>query len=128
MTTAIAPQTLPNLLVPTLSRYFEAFNKGDFETVAQLFAPAGQLRPPFEEPVQGPAAIAHYLQQEAAGFRCQPQSAQYCGEAIQVRGQVHAPCFSLNVVWQFALHPNQTLASVQIELQASLEDLFHLTR
>ena len=59
---------------PTILRYFETLNAGDFEAGAALFAPDGVMYPPFESGITGSGAIANYLQQEAQG----PDHARSC--------------------------------------------------
>ncbi len=118
---------------PTLASYFETFNRGDFQATAALFAPEGQLLPPFESPLVGPDAIAAYLTKEAQGMRAYPQQATQqvlpSGELNSVvGGQVQTPLFTVNVKWQFVLDPQAKIMQAQIKLLASLKDLLHLQR
>lgn len=113
--------------------YFETFNQGDFQATAGLFAPSGQLLPPFESALVGPAAIADYLEQEAKGMRALPQQAAQetldTGDTqIIVTGQVQTPLFTVNVRWTFVLDPEAQLLTVRIKLLAGLRDLLHLKR
>jgi len=127
VTVVTATRSLTDAVEPAIADYFHYFNAGDFAAVASLFAADGWLQPPFEEPMTGPAAIARYLQREATGIQCQPHSARRASGQIRVLGRVHAPGFSLNVAWQFAFSRDGKLASTQIELLASLEELFSLS-
>jgi hypothetical protein len=115
---------------PTVNRYFESFNQGDFETTASLFATGGQLLPPFEEPIVGPIAIRDYLQQEAEGMAATPKvvSEEAAGDRrrVIVRGTVKALMFAVNAAWVFDLNPDNQIEQVQVKLLASLQDLLKL--
>jgi hypothetical protein len=117
--------------VPLVSRYFALFNQGEYRQVAALFAPDGSLCPPFESPVVGPVAIATYLIQEADGMQADLLSAQVQPLAngclqVTVRGKVTALVFKVTVAWQFMLTAQNQIASVQVNLLASLEELLKL--
>ena len=45
--------------------YFQTMNAGEYDATAALFAPTGAMHPPFEQPIEGPDAIATYLKAEA---------------------------------------------------------------
>ncbi|WP_017304960.1 nuclear transport factor 2 family protein [Spirulina subsalsa] len=116
-----------------IGRYFTALNAGDFAATAQLFAPEGELYPPFEEAIASPSSIQRYLEQEAQGLRCEPQEGETLTREngmtlVQVKGRVHTPIFSVNVAWQFLVNPNSEILQVQIKLLASLEELLTLRR
>ncbi|MEM8603650.1 MAG: ketosteroid isomerase family protein [Cyanobacteria bacterium P01_H01_bin.121] len=116
-----------------VDRYFEAFNRHDFEAVANLFTSEGMLLPPFEDVVQGRAAIAAYLQQEAEGMCAKPRRALIEAESdletvIRVEGNVQALVFNVNVRWTFILDPHEHIRSVEVELLASLQELLKLRR
>lgn len=116
---------------PTISRYFETFNRQEFESTASLFAPEGALLAPFEEPVVGYEAILTYLQQEAAGMEANPQFLENTSELevapdsrqIIVKGSVKAVVFNVNVAWTFLLDAGDRIQQVRVKLLASLEDL-----
>ncbi len=128
MTTATVAPTIPGLTEPAIAAYFERINAGDYSAASRLFAADGRLYPPFEEPAIGPEAIAQYLAREAKGMKFFPGAARANGDGIRVLGRVQAPYFSLNVAWQFAIAPHGKLASTQIELLASPEELLSLSR
>ncbi len=115
----------------TVRAYFETFNQGQFLETSQLFAPTGCLHPPFEEPLQGPNAIAQYLEQEAAGMVADPIDAQATNlgvneQKVTVKGKVTALVFKVTVVWDFILNSQNQLTSARINLVASLEELLHI--
>jgi len=113
---------------PVVGQYFQTLNAGEFEATAQLFAEDGFLQPPFEDPVVGPAAIATYLQSEAAGLTLIPHHGTSrlldngCAE-YEVTGTVKTPWFSVNICWQFILSPWQEIFVVRVKLLASLREL-----
>ena len=118
---------------PTIAKYFEAVNAGEFQTAAALFAVDGSLQAPFEQPIVGAEAIAAYLEAEAKGFELQPQ--QVTVQALedshteyQVGGRVQTPLFSVNVGWRFLLNPHKEISFVRVKLLASLEELSKLRR
>ena len=118
---------------PTICRYFETFNAQDFQATASLFAPDGELHPPFEAAVVGQEAIADYLKREAKGMKALPQQ-----ETIrhlengkieyQVTGRVLTSLFSVNIAWNFAVDSQFKIFSVQVKLLAALEELLRLKR
>ena len=123
-----------------IQRYFDTVNAKDFDQTAALFAAEGQLFPPFEKPVQGHEAIAHYLNQEASDMTFSPsniasQSASerapadsYSGEAFTVKGKVKNSLFAVNVSWLFVLNASGEIESVKVKLLAKLEELLKLNR
>jgi len=115
----------------TLERYFATFNVGDFDETAQLFAESGQLRPPFEEPIVGPEAIAAYLKSEAEGMEAFPKELEIeLGECdrrrIIVRGQVTASVFKVNCAWIFDLNLKGEIDQVRVKLLASMQELLNI--
>lgn len=114
-------------------KYFETFNRGEFEATAALFASDGAMRPPFESPVVGLDAIAVYLIQEADGMQLYPREGineiledgyvQY-----QVTGKVQTPFFGVNVSWIFVLNSDREIFSATIKLLASPQELLNLRR
>ncbi len=118
---------------PTILRYFETLNAGEFEQTAALFAAAGAMHPPFEAAVIGPDAIAAYLQAEAQGMQLFPREgiAEPLDDGqlkVQVGGKVQTPWFSVNVAWLFLLNAEREIASATIKLLASPQELLNLRR
>jgi hypothetical protein len=117
----------------TIQQYFNGLNEGDFEAASLLFAPEGELRPPFEEPVVGPEAIASYLEAEAKGMKLYPrsefeESIEEGNRHFDIRGQVETAVFKVNVAWLFVLNPEAEILSVRVKLLASLKELVNLRR
>lgn len=116
---------------PTVLRYFETLNAGDFEATANLFADDGVLHAPFEEPIIGSISIATYLKTEARGMQLEPQQgvSQILEDGnveVQVSGRVQTSAFGINVAWLFLLNSDQKLLSVTVKLLASPQELLNL--
>jgi hypothetical protein len=116
---------------PTVLRYFETLNAGDFEATANLFAEDGVLHAPFEEPIIGRMSIATYLKTEARGMQLEPQQgvSQILEDGnveVQVSGRVQTSAFGINVAWLFLLNSDQKLLSVTVKLLASPQELLNL--
>jgi hypothetical protein len=116
---------------PTVLRYFESLNAGDFEATANLFAEDGVLHAPFEEPIIGSSSIATYLKTEARGMQLEPQQgvSQILEDGnveVQVSGRVQTSAFGINVAWLFLLNSDQKLLSVTVKLLASPQELLNL--
>ena len=126
-----------------VQRYFETLNQGAFEQTAALFAQDGQMVPPFEQPIEGRAAIARYLDAEARDMRltpleCEPISPSTdpsdevpIDDNVQnflVRGKVTTPLLGVNVAWQFDLNAVDEITKVQIKLLASVQELIKFNR
>ncbi len=116
---------------PTVLRYFETLNAGDFEATANLFAEDGVLHAPFEEPIIGSSSIATYLKTEARGMQIEPQQgvSQILEDGnveVQVSGRVQTSAFGINVAWLFLLNSDQKLLSVTVKLLASPQELLNL--
>ena len=116
---------------PTICRYFETFNVQDFQATASLFAPDGELHPPFEAAVVGQAAIADYLKREAKGMKALPQQEtirhlENGSIEYRVIGKVLTSLFSVNIAWDFVVDPQLQIFSVQVKLLAALEELLKL--
>jgi hypothetical protein len=116
---------------PTVLRYFETLNAGDFEATANLFAEDGVLHAPFEEPIIGSISIATYLKTEARGMQLEPQQgvSQILEDGnveVQVSGRVQTSAFGINVAWLFLLNSDQKLLSVTVKLLASPQELLNL--
>ena len=130
-----ARQSLESLDSETMEavarRYFELFNQGEFQSVAKLFATNGHLYPPFESPVVGREAIAAYLHQEANGMQAEPLTVEACPLEdgtwqVDTVGKVTALVFKVNVAWRFVLTAQCELASVRVDLKASLQELLKI--
>ncbi|NEQ33662.1 MAG: hypothetical protein F6K04_22140, partial [Leptolyngbya sp. SIO4C5] len=87
--------------IPTLCRYFDRLNQSEFAAVADLFAPEGQLQPPFEEPITGSEAIAAYLAQEASNMQLEPLQ----GELTTLETGSLLTTHEVNVPWLLGLLP-----------------------
>lgn len=116
---------------PTVLRYFETLNAGDFEATANLFAEDGVLHAPFEEPIIGSSSIASYLKAEARGMQLEPQQgvSQILEDGnveVQVSGRVQTSAFGINVAWLFLLNSDQKILSVTVKLLASPQELLNL--
>ena len=116
---------------PTVLRYFETLNAGDFEATANLFALDGVLHAPFEEPIIGSSSIATYLKTEARGMQLDPQQgvSQILEDGnveVQVSGRVQTSAFGINVAWLFLLNSDQKILSVTVKLLASPQELLNL--
>lgn len=125
-------QSLPGLQTePVLERYFQTFNNADFERTAALFAPDGQLQPPFEEPITGVEAIAQYLKAEAEGMQAYPQELEPASHhdalrRVIVRGRVKAIVFKVNAAWIFDLNEGGQIHWLRVKLLASMQELLNL--
>jgi len=116
---------------PTVLRYFETLNAGDFEATANLFAEDGVLHAPFEEPIIGSSSIATYLKTEARGMQLEPQQGvseilEDGNVEVQVSGRVQTSAFGINVAWLFLLNSDQKILSVTVKLLASPQELLNL--
>ena len=116
---------------PTVLRYFETLNAGDFEATANLFAEDGVLHAPFEEPIIGSSSIATYLKTEARGMQLEPQQgvSQILEDGnveVQVSGRVQTSAFGINVAWLFLLNSDKKILSVTVKLLASPQELLNL--
>ena len=112
-------------------QYFELFNRGEFQEVASLFAIDGCLQPPFEEPIVGQAAISTYLHEEADGMKAEPLTIEACPLEdgtwqVNAVGKVNAVVFKVNVAWSFVVTAQCELASVRVDLKASLQELLKI--
>lgn len=117
----------------TIQQYFNGLNEEEFESVSELFAPEGELRPPFEEPVVGTEAVATYLEAEAKGMKLYPgtefrESVEGENRHFEILGQVETAVFKVNVAWFFVLNPGSEILSVRVKLLASLKELVKLRR
>lgn len=118
---------------PTILRYFETLNAGDFAATSELFALNGAMQPPFESPIRGREAIIEYLQREAQGLTTIPREGiahpadQNCTE-FEIAGRAQLPMFGVNVTWYFTLNSDQEVLFTRIKLNASPQELLKLRR
>lgn len=130
------PQTSPTtqgVTHPTVLRYFETLNAGDFEATSALFAAKGQLCPPFESSVEGLEAIAAYLHAEAKGIKLFPteELIEFLEDEktqVRVSGKVQTSWCEVNVSWLFVLSSQSEILTVTIKLLASPQELINLRR
>lgn len=123
--------TIKNISEATLLQYFERLNAADFAATAALFAPTGELHPPFEDAIIGPDAIASYLAAEAQGLRLMPHTGEILTPddntlEAQILGKVSTSVFTVNVAWQFVLNPQRQITYARIKLLASPQELMSL--
>ena len=116
---------------PTVLRYFETLNAGDFDATANLFAEDGVLHAPFEDPIIGSSSIATYLKTEARGMQLEPQQGvseilEDGNVEVQVSGRVQTSAIGINVAWLFLLNSDQKILSVTVKLLASPQELLNL--
>jgi len=115
----------------SVEQYFQGFNRGDFQVVAELFTDTGRLLAPFEEPIAGRDRILTYLQREAKGMEATPQEMHIeplegnCRRVV-VKGSVTAIVFQVNAAWIFELTTEGHIEQVRVKLLASLQDLASL--
>lgn len=113
---------------PTILRYFETLNAGEFEATSELFDLEGAMQAPFESPIVGRSEIADYLQREAVGLQAFPREGIAVPETTdyQITGKVQMPMFSVNVTWFFTLNDNQEITFTRIKLNATPQELMKL--
>ncbi|HHP7245028.1 MAG TPA: ketosteroid isomerase family protein [Elainellaceae cyanobacterium] len=114
-------------------RYFEMLNAEDYSSAAALFTTDGALLPPFEEPVVGREAIAHYLATEAAGMRLHPSQGtlerlEDGNTQYHITGKVQTSMFGVNVAWFFIFNPQSDIVSVRVKLLAAPQELLNIRR
>lgn len=125
--------TIEGIAEPTVLRYFETLNAGDFDDTSALFAADGTMRPPFESGIIGPEAISAYLQQEAQGMKLEPRQgiAQTLDNEqiqVQVTGKVQTSWCGVNVSWLFVLNQRREIVAATVKLLASPQELVNLRR
>jgi hypothetical protein len=118
---------------PTITAYFTRLNSCEFRAAAELFADRGQLAPPFENPIEGRAEIAAYLEKEASGMSFWPKSgallvrdddlAQY-----HIQGKVKTNYFTINVSWLMQLNTDKEILLLEVKLLAALEELMKFSK
>lgn len=124
---------MTTLDLTSIHQYFDTLNAGEFAATAALFSQTGVMKPPFDQALAGPAAIAAYLEQQAQGMKLEPQEARVEPEAealtpIQVRGKVHTSLLGVNVGWLFHLNDQGQIERASIKLLASPQELLNLRR
>ena len=128
-----SPKIIPITAIAELAiaNYFATINQENFTQTAALFAEAGELHAPFEQPIVGRKAIAAYLDKEAKKMQLVPQTGRYEStegdlQQIKVQGKVKTPFFSVNVAWYFHLDREQQITIAKIKLLASPQELLGL--
>lgn len=114
---------------PTITDYFVTFNQEAFNQTASLFAEAGELLAPFEQPIVSRAKIADYLTREAKGMQVLPKWGMLESESeerYKVLGKVKTSLFSVNVAWYFTLNAEREIVIAHIKLLASPQELLGL--
>lgn len=125
--------TIEGITEPTILRYFETLNAGEFEATATLFAADGVMQPPFESGIVGFEAIVHYLQQEAVGIKAYPregiiENTENDQIEVQVTGIAQTSWCGVNVLWLFILNQQRQIQYTRIKLLASPQELLALRR
>ena len=118
---------------PSVLRYFETLNAGEFEATAALFAVDGVMRPPFESDIVGTDAIADYLKQESQNIKAYPntgiaETLENATIQVQVTGKAQTSWCSVNVLWLFILNEQRQISYTKIKLLASAQELLSLRR
>jgi Nuclear transport factor 2 (NTF2) domain len=115
---------------PTIINYFATVNQAEYIKTASLFADHGTMLAPFEKPIVGRAEIAAYLSKEAKGMKLLPQQGicetEANCETYKILGKVKTTLFSVNVAWYFTFRQAEQIATVQIKLLASPQELLSL--
>ncbi|WP_315790033.1 nuclear transport factor 2 family protein [Fischerella sp. JS2] len=118
---------------PTILRYFQSLNAGDFDATANLFANDGIMHPPFESGMVGPEAIANYLKKEAVDIKVYPREgiSETLEEGViqfQVTGKAQTSWCGVNVLWQFVLNQQGEILYTKIKLLASPQELLKMQK
>ena len=125
--------SIEGITEPSILRYFQTLNAGEFTATAALFAEDGVMYPPFESGFVGPDAIATYLQQEAQDIKADPQQGIteiLANELLQVQvaGKALTSWCGVNVLWLFILNQQRQIIEARIKLLASPQELLALRR
>lgn len=125
--------TIEGVTEPTILRYFETMNAGEFEATAGLFAADGTLKAPFESPFVGQEAIAAYLHQEAQSMKLEPreeiaEATENGHTQVQVSGTVQTSWCGVNVSWLFVLNQQHEIAAATVKLLASPQELLNMQK
>ncbi|MEH2235507.1 nuclear transport factor 2 family protein [Nostoc sp.] len=118
---------------PSVLRYFETLNAGEFEATAALFAVDGVMHPPLESDIVGKDAIAAYLKQEGQNIKAYPntgiaETLENATIQVQVTGKAQTSWCSVNVLWLFILNQQRQILYTRIKLLASPQELLSLRR
>ena len=113
---------------PHIDAYFNSLNREDFKATAELFAERGCLKPPFEETIEGRAAISEYLEKEARGMKFCPETGAILlrDEVIthyHIQGYVKTNYFTIAVSWLIQLNLDNEIMLVEVKLLAALQEL-----
>ncbi|AVZ29904.1 nuclear transport factor 2 family protein [Nodularia spumigena] len=132
-TTITEELQIEGIVEPTIWRYFETLNAGEFAATAALFADDGVMHPPFESGIVGQEAIAIYLQQEAENIQACPrqgivETLENDHIQIQVTGKAQTSWCGVNVTWYFILNQQRQISNAKIKLLGSPQELLALRR
>jgi hypothetical protein len=119
---------IEGIAAPTIVAYFQSLNSSEFGAAAELFAECGRLAPPFDNPIEGRAAIATYLEKEARGMTMCPQSGTLLIDDLDlaqyhIEGKVKTNYFTVNVSWLIQLNTDKEILLVEVKLLAALTEL-----
>ncbi len=125
--------TIEGMTQPTVLRYFETMNAGEFDATAALFAVDGSLKAPFESPFVGQDAIAAYLHKEAQGMKLETreglvETLENEQTQVQVSGTVQTQWCGVNVSWLFLLNQQGKIAAATVKLLASPQELLNMQK
>ncbi|PMB51843.1 nuclear transport factor 2 [Fischerella thermalis CCMEE 5201] len=125
--------TIEGITEPTILRYFQSLNVGEFDVTANLFADDGVMHPPFESGIVGSEAIANYLKKEAVDIKVYPREgiSETLEEGViqfQVTGKAQTSWCGVNVLWQFVLNQQGEILYTKIKLLASPQELLKMRR
>lgn len=128
-----AEMTIEGIIEPTVLRYFETMNAGNFDTTATLFAADGWLKAPFESPFVGQEAIAAYFHKEAQGMKLEPcesvvETLENNEIQVQVSGKVQTSWCGVNVSWLFVLNQQHEITAATVKLLASPQELLSMQK
>jgi hypothetical protein len=130
MTSIKTALAIEGITKPAIINYFATINQAEFVKTASLFADHGTLLAPFVKPIVGRAKIAAYLSKEAQGMKLLPQQGicvtELNCETYKILGKVKTALFSVNVSWYFTFSQDDQIATVQIKLLASPQELLNL--
>jgi SnoaL-like domain len=118
---------------PTVIRYFQTLNAGEFKKTAALFAEDGVMHPPFESDIIGRDKIIRYLEQEAQDVKAYPREgiSEILEEEkiqFQITGKAQTSWCGVNVLWLFILNQNQQILYTRVKLLASPQELLALRK
>ncbi|OUL30778.1 nuclear transport factor 2 [Nostoc sp. T09] len=125
--------SIEGITEPSILRYFQSLNAGEFAATAALFAEDGTMYAPFESGFVGPDAIAGYLEKEAQDIKADPHKGiteilENEQIQVQVAGKAKTSWCSVNVLWIFILNQQRQITEAKIKLLASPQELLALRR